>query len=78
MFYVIAVRGWPVLVWLAVQPPSHCQVLWATSDMLSAVASFHDALAFVRERLPGGYRGGGAGGENTMSPSPPESKNRPT
>ncbi len=76
MFYVIAVRNWPVLVWLAAQPPPRFEVLRATSDLLSAVACFHDALALARERLPPPY--GAVGGENTMSPWPPDAKNSPT
>jgi hypothetical protein len=74
MFYVIAVKGWPVLVWLA-QEPARYEVISATDDVLRAVALYHDALEAARERVRSLYA---AGGGNSMSPRPPAAKNRAT
>ncbi len=74
MFYVIAVKGWPILVWLAQQPPRY-PVLAATDDVLKAVALYHDALEAARERTQALYAGCGG---NTMSPLPPAAKKSPT
>ncbi len=75
MFYVIAVRGWPVLVWLAAHPPAHYQVLSMTADALAAMAAYHEALDAARRRRAAAYL---TGGEKTMSPVPPDAKNKPT
>jgi hypothetical protein len=51
MFYVIRVKGWPVLVWLERTPPAERYDVLATfDDVLMAVASFFEAVQLVRQR----------------------------
>ncbi len=90
MFYVIRVRGWPVLVWLEVRPAAgRYEIVGRFDDVLKAMAGFYDALERARAALrprpstgPGaaGFAAEGyvAGRSNTMSPSPPPAKKRPT
>jgi hypothetical protein len=52
MFYVIRVKGWPVLVWLERVPPAErYEVLATFDDVLKAVAGFYDAVQQARGRL---------------------------
>lgn len=67
MFYVIRVKGWPVLVWLENAPPAErYEVLATADDILNAAASFHDAVVeLVRARRAARAR---------ASPAEPESE----
>jgi hypothetical protein len=92
MFYVVRFRGWPALVWLEVRPgPGRYQIVGSFDDVLKAMASVYDAVERARATLvpppaagPGarcwslGPAYDGAGLSNTMSPSPPAAKKRPT
>ncbi len=52
MFYVIRVKGWPVLVWLEVRPqPGRYEVLDTFDDVLKAVAGFYDAVERARAAM---------------------------
>ena len=82
MFYVVRVKGWPVLVWLERAPAARGYVvIGAFDDPLEASAAFCADLERAREtaredraaRLA--YAPPAA---NTMSPLPPDAKNRPT
>jgi hypothetical protein len=91
MFYVIRVKGWPALVWLELPPaPDRIEVVGSSDDAAQAMASFYVAVERARATLrprpssgpgarswqpPTGYD---AGFSNTMSPSPPAAKKRPT
>jgi hypothetical protein len=49
MFYLIRVKGWPVLVWLEKAPPAgRYEVVSRFDDVLMAVAGFHDAVEEAR------------------------------
>jgi hypothetical protein len=91
MFYVIRVKGWPALVWLEVRPSAgRCQILGSFDDVLQATAVFCAAVEWARARMvPRPSAGPGAAcwtaapaydaaSPNTMSPSPPLAKKRPT
>jgi hypothetical protein len=90
MFYVIRVKGWPVLVWLEVRPAAgRYDVVGSFDDVLKAMAGFYAAVERARATLiprpsagPGadGWRTAAAydaGFSNSMSPSPPAAKKRP-
>ncbi len=52
MFYVIRIKGWPVLVWLEVRPaPGRYEVLATFDDVLKAVAGFYDAVEHARAAM---------------------------
>jgi hypothetical protein len=91
MFYVIRVKGWPALVWLELRPaPGGYEIVGSFDDVLKAMASFYDAVERARATLvPRPSTGPGArcrraapaydsGSANTISPSPPAAKKRPT
>ena len=91
MFYVIRVKGWPVLVWLEVRPAAdRFEIVGSFDDVLKAMATFYAAVERARATLvPRPATGPGAlcwrttpsydsGSANTMSPVPPAAKNRLT
>jgi hypothetical protein len=91
MFYVIRVKGWPALVWLELPPPAdRVEIVGSSDDAGQAMASFYVAVERARATLvPRPASGPGArcswaaagyetGSPNTMSPSPPAAKKRPT
>jgi hypothetical protein len=52
MFYMIRVKGWPVLVWLEQPPPAgRYDVLATYEDVLLAVAGFYEAVEEARALL---------------------------
>ncbi len=65
MFYVIRVKGWPVLVWLEVKPPpGRYEVVGRFDNLLHALAGFYAAVARARSKLaPRPLFGPGSAGE---------------
>jgi hypothetical protein len=91
MFYLIRVKGWPVLVWLELRPAAgRYEIVGSFDDVLKAMAGFYGAVERARATLvPRPSTGPGAGcwraaaaydtgSSNNMSPSPPAAKKRPT
>ena len=89
MYYLIEIKGWPVLVWLERRPPEgRYLVLERFDDVLMAVAGFHDAVERARSRrsprrarhadVPGPAIPYAPAAAKTMSPRPPAAKNRAT